>query len=172
MTQAQTQTQTQTQTPQNQTPKWKTILELNKVWLVLDLKVTEVEGKRYVMIFADDFSDWKEYAIYNTSVDEEKIREVVERIEKVIERAENDESYDPVPEIASLVSEITDTFVIGEVPEEMGVCSEDEYIAYPHEDERLNWPLCYSRPFARPHLLLLGLYGLLPEEWIPHINQN
>ena len=145
---------------------------MHKPYLALFLETTEIKGKRYLMVFADDFSDWKEYAVYTVSVSEDRIREIVRMIEKAIEKAEDDPQYDPVPEIASLVSEITDTFVIGEIPEELGICAEDDYIAYPHEDERLSWPLCYNKPFARPHILLLALYNLLPEEWVPHINQN
>ena len=148
--------------------QWRTVLELHKPYLALTLKTTEVKGKRYVMVFADDFSEWKEFAIYTAT--DEKIEEIVRKIQALVEKAEDDPQYDPVPEIAAMIAELIDTFIIGEIPEEAGICSEDEYVAYPEEDERLNWPLCYD-PSAVQHLQVLERYNLLPEEWVPHVQK-
>jgi len=112
-------------------------------FLALTLKTTEVKGKRYVIVFADDFSEWKEFAIYTAT--DEKIEEIVRKIQALVEKAEDDPQYDPVPEIAAMIVELIDTFIIGEIPEEAGICSEDEYVAYPEEDERSTEKNCKAR---------------------------
>ena len=144
-------------------PEWKKILEVHKPWISLRLEIAKVDEEPYLMLFVDDFDEWKEFSIYKVG---KKAKEI-EEIAKKIEEAED------TNEIAKVISEVVDEFIIGEVAEVLGICAEDDYIVHPDEDEKLNWPLCFIRdnPSAWIHLRRLYQHGLIPNEWVPYVKK-